>query len=290
MPKNLATAVLDTHENAIPLLALEANGFTIRSHNLDLGFDRMFRRQWSKTPTRIANSYPNFWATFLCDCPEDTPIYLRYRRQVFKFSGRCGIYIPMCTLVEWELPTGWSEWITYVSVRAPHNEFPSTPTFFRFAEFPMITTFDDLLAFMKAHLKTHTFHSLPTKTSLPKHHERVMAYLNANYRASINIRDVVRALNISQSTVSHTFRAAYGITPIEYLQIVRVFGTLIDIGAGQHITKVIYDHGYKNYPTFYRQFIKVLGYSPSVYARRGFAPLEPDVDLKTIRTGILQKM
>lgn len=82
---------------------------------------------------------------------------------------------------------------------------------------------------------------------------------------SIGIKDLAQAMNMSESTFLRKVKRLTGVTPIQYLQELRLIKgkQLLEQGNNYSISKIAWMVGYKDVRSFSRLFKKRFGYQPS---------------------------
>ncbi len=81
--------------------------------------------------------------------------------------------------------------------------------------------------------------------------------------APLSSEKIAKALNVSLSTLQHTFMRELHIPLYQYMLKKRLFTARQRIRAGQPATAVAADLGFHDYSGFYKQYKKIFGHSPS---------------------------
>jgi transcriptional regulator GlxA family with amidase domain len=99
--------------------------------------------------------------------------------------------------------------------------------------------------------------------------DRAQDWLQKNFARDVAMRDLARAVSVSDRTLVRRFGAAVGQTPIAYLQAVRLEAARALLEAGDMpVQAVAAQVGYNDASSFSRLFRKGVGLSPGAYRRR----------------------
>jgi AraC-like DNA-binding protein len=85
----------------------------------------------------------------------------------------------------------------------------------------------------------------------------------------VSLSELAGACNLSRFHLARAFTGQYGLPPHAYLNSVRVMHAKRMIRAGTSLTEVAYAVGYCDQSHLNRRFKKVVGVTPSQYARTG---------------------
>ena len=88
-------------------------------------------------------------------------------------------------------------------------------------------------------------------------------YINHNLFGDISIKKLAKQLNVSQSTISHTFKKEMNISPYRYILQKRLINAQTRIANGESATAVAFECGFSDYSGFYKQYKKAFGVVPS---------------------------
>ena len=112
----------------------------------------------------------------------------------------------------------------------------------------------------------HNSRKFHAKNTDPNRTHWNVEYCNENYRHSIQLDDLEKALNINKYYISHLFRQKVGIgfsDFINYLRISDACAMLID--SDIPITEIGFAVGFGSTRSFNRCFVSVIGESPRNY-------------------------
>lgn len=90
-------------------------------------------------------------------------------------------------------------------------------------------------------------------------------YIKLNYFKRLTLSDMLRTSTMSRSEFCRRFRETSGHTFNEYLNRCRIERACEMIKSGNKISTVYSFCGYEDNSTFYRNFVKIMGISPSKY-------------------------
>ena len=108
--------------------------------------------------------------------------------------------------------------------------------------------------------------SLRRSADMTKTVSRILHYCSENFREPITIPDLCRALNISQSHVSHIFSQRLKISFPNYMNALRLNRAVLLLREpGLSITRIVDQAGFPTIRTFNRVFRRQFGCSPSEY-------------------------
>lgn len=95
---------------------------------------------------------------------------------------------------------------------------------------------------------------------------RAIKYMKENYNQSINIKDIARDLNMSESNFSLYFKKIVGVSPKDYLKHIRL-SKAEELLKEYNVTEVAYSVGYENISHFIKLFKIKYGVTPKQYKK-----------------------
>lgn len=101
--------------------------------------------------------------------------------------------------------------------------------------------------------------------------EKIASYLQKYFKEAISIEDISKALNLSSSYISHTFKESTGYTVMQYLMDYRLIQAkyLIEVaGENKTIKEVSRECGFESDAHFNRFFKKKIGMTPNEYRKK----------------------
>lgn len=92
---------------------------------------------------------------------------------------------------------------------------------------------------------------------------RCIEYIKGNLSKRITACDIASHLNISTSSLLHSFKSEMGTPLHRYITEKRLIYARSLIAEGARPTEVFYKCGFEDYSGFYKAFLKMFGYPPS---------------------------
>ena len=109
--------------------------------------------------------------------------------------------------------------------------------------------------------------TIPPKAEKPELMDQAIAYVEANLAEKISLEDAARALFVSPSTVSQTFRSKMGVSFYRWVIQRRLIEAKALIAEGLSLEHVGAQVGFSDHSVFYRAFRKEYGISPRQYRK-----------------------
>ncbi|MBG9987588.1 AraC family transcriptional regulator [Aerococcaceae bacterium DSM 111176] len=98
--------------------------------------------------------------------------------------------------------------------------------------------------------------------------ETITNYINAHYQETLTNKELSKLFYVSEKKLTTLFKKYGKMTPQKFVAARRLKVAIDFIRDGLSITEAVGQAGYKNYSTFYRQFVKNFGESPDDYFNR----------------------
>ena len=90
-----------------------------------------------------------------------------------------------------------------------------------------------------------------------------ISYIDHNFHLDLSAENIAKEMNVSVSTLFHSFKKELGITLHRYVTEKRLIHAHKLISEGGKPTKIYLECGYGDYPTFYKAYLKMFGHPPS---------------------------
>ncbi len=123
---------------------------------------------------------------------------------------------------------------------------------------------DALLTEICYSLKTVEKELLAKAKPLPPVIQRSLAYINRNLFEIKQVSEISDALFISKNYFFRIFKEELKISPKKYITNKRLLHAQTLLGSGEKPTAVYLMCGFENYITFYKQYVELFGYPPSM--------------------------
>lgn len=96
----------------------------------------------------------------------------------------------------------------------------------------------------------------------------IKKYIDDHYTESLNLETLTKQSYMQKSHFLHTFKKSFGISPIRYLNLVRIeHAKLLLIGSRNSVAEIAREVGFSNPTYFSEMFLKLTGYTPSGYRK-----------------------
>lgn len=103
------------------------------------------------------------------------------------------------------------------------------------------------------------------KPELNRKIDRVAQYIRGHFERNINMRELEVLTGLSGSQIERYFKKVFHLTPMQYLQKVRIDHAVILLDEGRQIADVAASCGYADHSAFSRQFKATTGMTPSAF-------------------------
>ena len=246
--------MLGSHQNTI-----FKQGYWLHTYAVESCMDINLRRVRHAAATYEQDIYPDFWALYIYD---DAPLALRARLAGVPVDrhDKIAVYVPPYQLFDIHLPTGDSSWKSYCVRTKPESFLPDTTSVF------LYTGPEDILGYgaLVDYLRRMRDFMVPLRPLVPSAGlANLTTFMNTYFCEEARIEDLYRELRIPTSTAEYMFNRFYGMPAVAYRNKLRIFRALKLIREGKSLTETCYELGYSDYSTFYRQFCRNIGVSPS---------------------------
>jgi AraC-like DNA-binding protein len=91
----------------------------------------------------------------------------------------------------------------------------------------------------------------------------IIAYIESHLNNNISIQKMAKDLNYSESYISNTFRRTMRCPIMQYIRSKKVIAAHSLISHGEKPEKAAELFGFNDYSTFYRSYLKIIGFPPS---------------------------
>lgn len=97
--------------------------------------------------------------------------------------------------------------------------------------------------------------------------QKIKTYIEAHCNEDISLSDLSRMFYVNKSTLLHSFRHSFGISPMKYLNNYRIEMSKKLLAAGQSVTAAAISSGFSNPVYFTELFHKRTGLTPSAFRK-----------------------
>lgn len=175
-------------------------------------------------------------------------------------------YIPGKSVVEWVLPKGEIEFELLVSEIPLSRGAPDKAICVNYSDdtknlFELFAQFFE--NFPELPQKQLSRCSNPTELSF-----RVQEWIHLNWRTNFKINDLAKHMNKDISVISRYFKRSFGLSPLKYVNQLRVITSVRDLLKSQRsISQISYDMGFGDPRLFNEHFRKIYPVKPFAFKR-----------------------
>lgn len=242
-------------------LSINTKSYESTVQNISTEMIFMSRQQSYKQNQKQIEAYGEHWMIVFADL-KPGEIAIRHGQLSIPLSGPCGILIGTNSIVEFEFQKTDINWyaISSYSVNLPQC-FHEKVIFFEWDK-KIPKDFETIFNSIKlmSNKKEIEMQRYSSAVALKTKH-----FIDNNFSDLLLITDLAKKLNYSRSVMTREFTKAYGISPVEYRQKVRVYRAVRVLSAGASVTTALVESGFSSQTQFFHQFKKHLGTQPFNY-------------------------
>jgi AraC-like DNA-binding protein len=192
--------------------------------------------------------------------------------EMISLDGPCAILIPPYSCIDWRIKGGEIYWQALISDLPIQNvseevsylasqDFSKVYLFRRLEQDHMPTSIGQLNQFLKTYYPIRILNK-PKKNSAVA--EKVRVFLNENMSHEYSIKEMAEYLGFNHSVMDRAFKKAYGLTPVQYRNKMRVLDSAHRFMLGEEkVSDLAFEVGFSGLENFNKQFKKQMRISAS---------------------------
>lgn len=187
---------------------------------------------------------------------------IKYNKILYPLSGKCTIYIPPYSIIEWHINPGKIKWTAIILMENPNDKICGFPEIYplSFNKAP-----ESLSAFLKVIKEINPLITFRLAGSKSKWSSLLKKYIEDHYLSNTFIQDFSKKYNLSRTSLSRSFKNTYGISPAKYRSRIRVFHASKKILDGGNVTDAMNESGFEDSSQFNFHFKSVFGENASKF-------------------------
>lgn len=199
------------------------------------------------------------WLLELCELQAGELFFIRGDGQVRPTTKRFGVFYPPFSIVQPCFKNARGRFIGVAATEILPAEFMSAPFLFEstFSDSP--TGVVQVIETLRAGHHRQPIDSNPRASLLSLKAKRL---IDENYLVYPSIARIATRLGVTHAHLSRQFKLDYGMSPNNYLRLLRVADVPLRLAKGEEIINVSQDVGYNDLSRFYKQFRKTTNTSP----------------------------
>ncbi len=175
-------------------------------------------------------------------------------------------FVPGQNVIEWRLQRGHLEFELIVCEKPLEISVPVQPVAWGGlnSKKNLLELFEDVMN------STEALNTIKLSRSTQPSHLALKAqdWLHKNWQHEVKIANLAKSLNTSPSVLSRYFKAAFGLTPLKYVNQIRVVSSVRELLKNQRsVAEISYDMGFSDARQFNEHFRKIFPTSPSAFKK-----------------------
>lgn len=221
----------------------------------------MSRKQSYKKNQKQIDAYGEHWMIAFADL-QPGQVSIRNGKTYLPLVGPCGILIGSYSVIELLFQKTKINWYAISSLKKDlSQEFQRKVILFKWdGEIPK--NFDTIFKSIKK-MESKTEIEMQCYSSAVA--AKTKNFIDTNFSDILLIQRIAEKLKYSRTVMTREFTKAYGLSPVEYRQKIRVYRAVRVLSSGASVTTAISESGFSSQTQFFHQFKKHLGTQPFNY-------------------------
>lgn len=220
----------------------------------------------NKCDVKRIEAFARYWLLFIHTDPT-VQISVRNGSKLLSIDKPSILFLPPFNITEWHIKSNHSfKWEAFISTALLPKNLPKDPIIFPFVLKKPLRNYDEIIKLIQAQVNNKHCIVVETQKENSILALRVKETLDQYFTKNLNISDVSKKLNASRTSVSTSFKKAYGLSPIEYRHLLRIFEALRLINEGFSVADALLNSGFKDHAQFIKHFKRVLQTTPNKYS------------------------
>lgn len=240
---------------------ITAKSYESRIKNINPEMLFMSRKQSYYKNQKQIEAYGEFWMIAFANL-KPGQVSIRNGKKLIPLVGPCGILISSNSIIEFQFQETEINWFSVSSFKKElPSEFEKKVILFPWDK-KIPEKFDALFDSIK---------KITNKMEIEMQcHSSAVAlktkyFIDQNYSDLLLISHLAEKLKYSRSVMTREFTKAYGISPVEYRQKVRIYRAIRVLSSGASVMTALSESGFSSMTQFFYQFKKHIGTQPFNY-------------------------
>lgn len=244
-----------------PLFNLHADHYSHRVVVLAPDFVFIQREHKIIRPCTIRDAFGPSWALGFAH-PNPGQVSISREGKDISVSGPVCFYLPAFSLVQWRLAPGILKWMAFMSEKKLPLGLPQEAVYFPWDGKQFPDSVEEIIGMIQKAPSKILIEKIEKKSDTAS---RLKREIERTYTTETKIADIARHWGVSRVAMGRAFKEAYGLTPLEYRNQLRIFYSLRLLRQGHDVTSAGLESGFGHVSQFNRQFAKHLSVNPLEY-------------------------
>lgn len=249
-------------------LKVVARNYTSNYHHISEHITIFQRTHLWPQNSREIDVFGRYWSLAWLHFPDDQVALHRLGEKNY-LNGPLALFIPPFSVIDTEIKGGEIYWQAMISDLPLDDSFPSQATIYeRAAHQPIPQSLEEIKKFFLDHQRSAGRSYVVEKVEIVSGvAENVRQFINKNFEEEFSISKISEILGYNHAVIDRAFKKAYGLSPINYRNKMRVLDSIHKLVLGKlNISDIGYDVGFSTPGNFAKQFKKIMKLPPSEFS------------------------
>jgi len=203
------------------------------------------------------------WWSLLCVEEVRGSVCLRRPESQIFFEEGVAIFIPAFRVVEWQTDPGVYRFTAYHSVHPLPDDLPREPILFRCEVPRQLSSVDEVFEAVR-NRESGVPVGRESNRSAPA--RRAKEILDQRFKEEMKIRDLAREVRSSNPVLTKAFREAYGLSPLQYRNKLRLFeAQRLMLMESRSVADAAIAAGFSDISKFNKDFKRLMKINPATF-------------------------
>lgn len=250
---------------------IASSTFTADIYQIERQFGFMDRIQTYQTPDFVDTYGSNWFVGIIPPLPtiNDTDkafVSLQSNSEKILLHPGSAVFLPPYSIAQWTIHSSPVRWLAFMGNFNLPPELKHKRFYFSIKNLEYPKNRDQFVPWLVAHYGHSRSLTEQNRTSAVA--EQLKNLIDCEFQNELTISQMAHQLNKSRVVLSRAFTQAYGLSPVEYRNKLRIFEGIRFFSSYDRISDVSSFSGFKHQGQYIRSFKTYLGTTPKTYATK----------------------
>lgn len=231
-------------------LQLQTNSYHHKLYPLAPHFVFGERQQQFTAQAQVIDAFGPSWVFGIAHI-KTGQLSVSRKGSLIPLSGHLGFFLPPFSVVSWHISPSLLQWSAFMSELPLPQSLPQCAVAFPWQRAELPISVNEIIEYL---LKVKEFIAIEKIEQRTVVAAKVKSAIEQCYMKEVSISDVAQRLYLSRVVMGKKFKLAYGLTPLEYRNHLRVIHALRLLREGYDVTTAAFESGFGHISQFNRVF------------------------------------